>query len=712
MVTSTPSGNPTSAVSPDDASDDDDMVVRLDDRRAIDRELVGGKAAALARATAESLAVLPGVVLTTRFSCRVDAGGRFDEPDSALRPWLRDAADELQTYERLVARSSSVSEDDAESSAAGQYESVVGIDGIGELVDAVAVVLASRSRAGTPDEPIAVVVQPLLEVRVGGVAFGIDPVTGRTDQRVVTASSHGPDALVSGEVEGARYVVDDDGDSVEAEREDQGPLGEGELSDIVALVDRAGEVFEGPQDIEWAIDHDDTLWLLQSRPVTTEVRGRPMGPVYGPGPVAETFPDELSRFEADLWVPPLDQAVHEAMRIVGSVAASNLEGPAFVIVCDGRVAIDLERTRGVGDDAPWHDRINPAQIARRLRSAWRVGRLRAALPKLAERLVERVDEDLAVFPDPDGLSNQQLAGAVGRGRLALQAVHAHEVLMGLLVDTRGSRLTGTSVALRLLAEGRREGLSDPEIISRSPIVLALTGPKVGAGTRLPQELPDLAPGTHPPDHSTPEHTAAVHREALRIRVRWLQEMMAVAAWTLAVRLERGGVLDDAADIHLLDFEELTAVGAGRALITRDVRPHHRDSDPSAPLPARFQLSDRQRPVAVARDDAAGEGTGAGGGRGQGRVTHDADGALEGRVLVTAVLDPALGPKLVELAGIVCETGSVLSHLAILAREHGTPLVVGYGGALSNIPEGAVACVDGENGTVEVLDRDPDQEVER
>lgn len=33
------------------------------------------------------------------------------------------------------------------------------------------------------------------------------------------------------------------------------------------------------------------LVLLQSRPVTTEIRGIPHGPLYGPGPVAETFPD-------------------------------------------------------------------------------------------------------------------------------------------------------------------------------------------------------------------------------------------------------------------------------------------------------------------------------------------------------------------------------------------------------------------------------------
>ena len=63
--------------------------------------------------------------------------------------------------------------------------------------------------------------------------------------------------------------------------------------------------------MEWAIDAIGELWLLQSRPVTTEIEGAPRGPLYGPGPVAETFPAPLTRLEQDLWVPPLREAVRE-----------------------------------------------------------------------------------------------------------------------------------------------------------------------------------------------------------------------------------------------------------------------------------------------------------------------------------------------------------------------------------------------------------------
>jgi pyruvate,water dikinase len=74
------------------------------------------------------------------------------------------------------------------------------------------------------------------------------------------------------------------------------------------------------------------------------------------------------------------------------------------------------------------------------------------------------------------------------------------------------------------------------------------------------------------------------------------------------------------------------------------------------------------------------------------------------VLVTTTLSPGLGPLLSRLNGIVAETGSVLSHLAILAREARVPTVVGYAGAVEDLPEGAVVLVDGDAGRVTIQDR--------
>lgn len=73
----------------------------------------------------------------------------------------------------------------------------------------------------------------------------------------------------------------------------------------------------------------------------------------------------------------------------------------------------------------------------------------------------------------------------------------------------------------------------------------------------------------------------------------------------------------------------------------------------------------------------------------------------GSVLVTTTLTPGLGPLLPRLSGIVAETGSVLSHLAILARESNVAIVVGYPGAGDLFVDGDVITVDGTTGDVTI-----------
>ena len=67
------------------------------------------------------------------------------------------------------------------------------------------------------------------------------------------------------------------------------------------------------------------------------------------------------------------------------------------------------------------------------------------------------------------------------------------------------------------------------------------------------------------------------------------------------------------------------------------------------------------------------------------------------------LDPRLATVIPRLGGLVAETGSPLSHLAILAREHGVPTVVGHAGATTRYQEGDLLVVDGSTGTVRVTD---------
>jgi phosphohistidine swiveling domain-containing protein len=121
-----------------------------------------------------------------------------------------------------------------------------------------------------------------------------------------------------------------------------------------------------------------------------------------------------------------------------------------------------------------------------------------------------------------------------------------------------------------------------------------------------------------------------------------------------------------------------------------------------PLPSVFRLTADGSPIAV-RLEGTPAGRAAGGGRGHGRVAHPDDpGDLTGAVLVTQVLTPSLAPRIAGLAGLVSETGSTLSHLAIVAREQGVPTVVAVEAALERFPTGTDVLVDGTTGEVRTL----------
>ena len=69
---------------------------------------------------------------------------------------------------------------------AGQFDSVIGIDG--PRASSPPRCRSCSTRGPAParrSEPIAVLVQPLIDPKFGGVLFGVDPVSGRTDRRVV-----------------------------------------------------------------------------------------------------------------------------------------------------------------------------------------------------------------------------------------------------------------------------------------------------------------------------------------------------------------------------------------------------------------------------------------------------------------------------------------------------------------------------------------------
>jgi phosphohistidine swiveling domain-containing protein len=659
-------------------------VVWLSDEPARHAELAGAKAANLAIALASGHPVLPGFVITP------SAAGSIDEPD--VRSEIELAWKELSDDGRVsvVVRSSSAAEDTDESSRAGQFTSVIDVEGWSSFVHAVRTVYASRDAVGI-EAPMAVLVQPWLDAEIGGVAFGRDPMTG-TDDIVVSAVRGGPHTLVNGDQDGTTVRLHRHGRLYRSSAPDDQDV---DLSRrmrhrLAALVRRLGREFHGPQDVEWAVDPSHRLWLLQSRPVTTHTAAA-SGPIFGSGPIAETFPDQLAPLEEDLWLPPLREALAEALVLSGTRRRAQVERSPVLVSVDGRPAVDLDVIGAAPARHRWWRALDPRPGARRLAAAWRVGRLRAALPTLGRDAIGDADEALLDVPALDTLSDTDLLRILENARPILRALHGHEILSGMLSDTASAPSLAT-VALAKARLGRASGKDDGDIIRDEPVTLWLVPPRIGPVPSLPAVDGTIYAHDDSAADLADADASAKMRDALRLRVRWVHELTARVSWELAERLVLTRRLSRPDGVRHMRFHELRdAVSGGpTAFGLRD-----RILDPSPPLPNAFRLREDGSILAVG---AASVATGAGGGRAAG-VVYQGDEPPQGAVLVVDHLRPELAGVLPKLSGLIAETGSPLSHLAILARELGIATVVGYPNARTDFDDGDTVIVDGGTGEV-------------
>jgi pyruvate,water dikinase len=639
------------------------VALALHDPRARRADLTGGKAAALAAAAAAGLPVLPGFVVLPP-----GTGHHGDDLRDAWRRMSDDGATPL------VVRSSSAAEDTTESSMAGQFTSVLDVRGWDAFREALGTVRASG------DATMAVLVQPMVESRVGGVLFGADPVAGRTDRMLLSVVPGGPEGLVGGERAGTDWSLTPHGRPV---RRGPGPrlLTPAQLHRLAALARRTRRLFGGPQDIEFGFARrTGRLWMFQSRPITAMAPRPPRGArLLGPGPVAETLPGVLRPLEEDLWVVPMAHGLATALDLGGAAPRRTLRRVPAVTTVAGRAVADLALLGMVPPRHRWAAVLNPLPPLRRLAAAWRVGRLRAGLPGLATALTAEVDRRLAEAPPPAGRPAAELVAALRWSRATLVALHAQEALAGALLPQDGR--TGAAAALAALHHGRAEGLSDAALTAARPEVLALVPPSLTGPPRLPARgTPGAGPGTG----------TLGPREALRLRIRWVQAYQ--SALVAAVTGERLGA-DRAA---LLRWPELIAHAEGGPLPAGLAG--RRPPDAGPPLPDAFRLA--QDGTVVARREPGPEGArGVSGGRVVGVAWDGTGDPPAGAVLVVRTLDPALAPLLPTLTGLVAQTGSPLSHLAVLARESQLAVVTGAAGAVDRFPPGTPLLLDGTTGEV-------------
>ncbi|MFE5871646.1 PEP/pyruvate-binding domain-containing protein [Streptomyces roseifaciens] len=184
------------------------------------------------------------------------------------------------------------------------------------------------------------------------------------------------------------------------------------------------------------------------------------------------------------------------------------------------------------------------------------------------------------------------------------------------------------------------------------------------------------------------------------------------------RLVDKGVLHSLDEVAHLHFEDVRAYLAGEAgepeafpreRIDEARRVHeYRKRLPEPPLTF-IGEHDITQAVRPAPDGARLSGLGASPGRvvGRARIVEDlawqADEFEAGEILVTRYTDASWTPLFAIAGGVVTDVGSMLSHSSIVSREFHVPSVVNTKYATQRINTGDMVMVDGDTGTVEVVE---------
>ena len=294
--------------------------------------LVGAKAATLARLAREGIPVpdffvVPSTALSLHLEANgiswpgsADAAGESEQflrlgaglragpvPRTVSKPVL-DAYDRLcraSGHPMVAVRSSGAEEDSAAASFAGQFVSILGVQGHVALLDALKDCWASyltpkslgyraRPRIEVGAEPrFAVIVQAQVFSRKSGVLFTVHPLEPRGGTACIEANFGTGDSVAGGLATPDTITVSrSTGDVVEAHiatkrrmtsvspesegtavlevedhRSTSAVLTDVEARELLQIGVRIEGLLGGPQDIEWAYD-DEHLWILQARPIT------------------------------------------------------------------------------------------------------------------------------------------------------------------------------------------------------------------------------------------------------------------------------------------------------------------------------------------------------------------------------------------------------------------------------------------------------------
>ena len=235
-----------------------DELATVENRKA----LIGKKAESLLCLREGGFNVPDGFIVTT------DEEGVFSDGE------LEKYADANCAY---AVRSSGTSEDLADSSFAGLYDTFLNVKGFADLRKAIEacflsiqnerlVTYAQRNNIAIDNCKMAVIVQHMVQSEKSGVGFSLDSINGVDKEVIIEAVSGLGDQLVSGHTTPDYYSYNWYDERFVTYN--GGVLSQSEVKELAQSILDVQVLYGFPVDVEWAIV-DGEIYILQSRPITT-----------------------------------------------------------------------------------------------------------------------------------------------------------------------------------------------------------------------------------------------------------------------------------------------------------------------------------------------------------------------------------------------------------------------------------------------------------
>lgn len=252
-----------------------DMVKSFKELTPELEKFAGGKGYMLSRMFQEGYPVPEGFVILP---------AAFKEGELSSEAWNKiqyylDAIKEKSGKSLFAVRSSALSEDSRKASFAGEFETVLNVKTYGEIKNAIDIVFKSTQTERVKvyssiqgidrSHQIAVVVQLMVQSEISGVLFTADPITGSHVNMVGNFVYGLGEKLVSGESNAHAFTLK------RPKGKYEGPADLKKYASKLYKYSSSLHIkYNGPQDIEWAVE-GGKLYILQARPITTLRTGNP-----------------------------------------------------------------------------------------------------------------------------------------------------------------------------------------------------------------------------------------------------------------------------------------------------------------------------------------------------------------------------------------------------------------------------------------------------